>query len=340
MKLRVGIIGCGYIIDSHVAALRKIRDVEVVAVCDLNKELANQTAIKYGIDKSYSDFSELLKEKPDIVHITTPPRTHLLLALQAIEAGCHVLIEKPLALTIDDADKMIEAARKSKVYLSVVHNFLFLPVLIKAKKLMQSSQIGELVEMEIVVTQKNTHFVLDPLHWCHQLPGGIFGEILPHPLYFAEAFIDDLRVVNANSLKLSTYEWLKADEVRIMLEGSTCTASVMCSLNIPGTWFINFIGTKGYLHVSITKGAVIVSHYPSQKLFTKGLDNLWTTYQWMNATICGAIEYIFNLYRDDGHYYLIKEFIDAVRKGCDVPVSLESARNVTRLYQEATNSIP
>ena len=66
MKLRVAIVGCGCIIDKHVAALRKIEDVKLVAVCDLNKELANQAALKYRIDKFYSDFSELLfKEKPD-----------------------------------------------------------------------------------------------------------------------------------------------------------------------------------------------------------------------------------------------------------------------------------
>jgi len=339
MKLRVGIVGCGHIIDKHVAALRKIKDVKLVAACDLNKELANQAALKYGIDKSYSDFSELLfKEKPDIVHVVTPPQTHMLLSIQAMEAGCHVLVEKPLALSIDDADKMIESARKNNVILSVVHNNLFMPAVIKAKSLIQSSKIGELLEMQIVLTGKHIHKILDPLHWYHQLPGGVFGETLPHPLYIAESFLGDLRIVKVNSLKFSTHEWLKADEVRIMLENSTCTASVTCSLNVPSIWFINFIGTKGYLHVSIARGVAII-HFPADRFFAKGLDNLWTSCQWTNDTICVAIKHIFNRYHD-GHYHIIKRFVDALQKGDEPAVSLETARKVTKLYQEVTNLIP
>lgn len=232
MSLRVGIIGCGRVTDSHIAALRSIRDVKLVGVCDLNRELAEQTALNYGIGRFYTDFSELLfNEKPDVIHITTPPQTHLPLCVQAMEAGCHVLVEKPLALTVDEVDKMAEAARKNNVGLSVVHNALFVPVVTRVRKLIQSSIIGDLLAMEIIMTGKDTELMRDRSHWCHRMQGGIFGELLPHPLYLAEAFINDLRVVKVSSLKVGTYEWLPVDEVRIMLEGSACTASVVCSLD-------------------------------------------------------------------------------------------------------------
>jgi predicted dehydrogenase len=241
-------------------------------------------------------------------------------------------------LTVGDADKLIEAARKNNVSLSVVHNALFMPAVSKAKTIIQSSKIGELREMQIQQSWRDTDAILDRTHWCHQLPGGIFGEMLPHSLYLAEAFLDDLRLVKVNSLKLGTHEWIKADEVRIMLESSTCAASVTCSVNVPTIMFINFIGTKGFLHVSITRAATI-SHFPSGKFITQGLDNLWTSFQWVNETISVAIKHIFNQYHD-GHYYVIKKYIDALKKGNDLPVSLETARKVTKLYQEVTNSIP
>jgi len=338
MALRVGIVGCGRVMDSHIAALKKIKDVKLAAVCDLNEELAKQAASSYSIDRFYTDFSELLKEKPDIIHITTPPQTHLPLSVQAMEAGCHVLIEKPLALTVDDVDKMAEAAGKNNVCLSAVHNALFVPVIARVKKLIQSSIIGELLQVEVIMTGKDTELMLNRSHWCHRMQGGIFGELLPHPLYLAEAFIDDLRVVKVNSLKFGTYEWLEVDEVRIMLEGGNCTASIVCSLNVPDIYCVNFIGTKGYLHVPVSRGA-ITSHFPSDNLFIKGWGNVRTSCQWINATIGMAIMHMFNQ-SHDGHYYLIKEFVDAVRKGGEPPVSLESARNVTKLYQEVTNLIP
>lgn len=339
MKLRIGIIGCGRIADFHIAALKRIREVELAAVCDLSEDLAHQMALRHGISRYYLDFSELLyAEKPDIIHITTPPKTHLPLGIQAMEAGCHVLFEKPLALTVEDIDKLAEAATRNKVNLSVVHNVLFLPAMNKAMTMIKSSLIGDLVEMQIIQTEKDTKMILDRAHWCHQLPGGIFGELIPHPLYIAEAFLGDLNLIKVHSRKLGNHEWLKVDELRIMLESNNGTATIICSLNSPNIMFVNFIGTKGCLHVPISRGAVI-KHFPSDKLFSKGLDNLSTSYQWVNATASEAIKHIFNQYHD-GHYYLIKSFIDALQRGHELPVSLEKARKLTKLYQETTDLIP
>jgi hypothetical protein len=141
-----------------------------------------------------------------------------------------------------------------------------------------------------------------------------------------------------NSLKLGTYEWLKADEVRLMLESNKCSASITCSLNIPGIMFINFIGSRGYLHVDVSRGAII-KHKPSDKLFNKGLDNLWTSCQWINATISRSLIHVFNQYHDD-HYYYIKEYVNALLTGQELPVTIETARKITKLYQEATDLIP
>jgi predicted dehydrogenase len=262
------------------------------------------------------------------------------LAIQAMNASCHTLVEKPLALITEDVDKMEEAARKNNVGLSVVHNALFIPAVTRAKYLVQSSKIGKLLEMQIIQTtrDRDKHRILNRAHWCYQMPGGIFGEALPHPLYLAEAFLGDLSLVKVHSQKLGNYEWLKVDEVRILLESSIGTATITCSLNSPDILFLNFTGTKGYLHVAVSSGAII-THFPSDKRFIKGLDNLRASYQWLNATTFAAMNYISGRYHD-GHYYLIKNFVDALQNGHELPVSLEKARKLTRLHQEVTNLIP
>ncbi len=136
--LRVGIVGCGGVAQHHISALLKNKHARLVSVCDANEDLARQMALRFKINNYYHDLSELLlKEQVDVVHITTPPRTHAALSMQAIESGCHVLVEKPMFLNLNEADMAIEAARSNKVMLCAVHNFLFQPVASRARSIVE-----------------------------------------------------------------------------------------------------------------------------------------------------------------------------------------------------------
>ncbi|NLB37482.1 MAG: Gfo/Idh/MocA family oxidoreductase, partial [Clostridiales bacterium] len=106
-KLRVGIIGCGGIANGkHMPALKTINEAEMVAFCDIIEEKAVEAAEKYGIDGStvYTDYKELLKDKSiDVVHVCTPNRSHSFITVDALEAGKHVMCEKPMAKTYAEA---------------------------------------------------------------------------------------------------------------------------------------------------------------------------------------------------------------------------------------------
>ncbi len=107
-KVRSVIIGSGLIAGKkHIPAFRKLRSkTELVAICDLNLAAAKEVADRFGIPRTYSDVGEMLNtEKPDLVDICTPPQTHTRLALEAMRHGCHVLVEKPMALTVADCDQ-------------------------------------------------------------------------------------------------------------------------------------------------------------------------------------------------------------------------------------------
>ena len=121
-KVRVGIIGCGGIANGkHMPSLKKVPEVEMVAFCDLIEERAVKAAKDYGTAdaKVYTDYKELLKDETiDIVHVCTPNRSHSFITIDALEAGKHVMCEKPLALTVKDAEEMwatAEACGKRKV---------------------------------------------------------------------------------------------------------------------------------------------------------------------------------------------------------------------------------
>lgn len=117
-KLQVAVIGCGGIANQkHFPALTSQADkCEIVAFCDIQAERAEKAAEKYGAEgaKVYTDHKELLKDPEiDVVHVCTPNVAHCPITVDAFEAGKHVLCEKPMAATTEDAQKMMDAWRKS-----------------------------------------------------------------------------------------------------------------------------------------------------------------------------------------------------------------------------------
>ena len=112
-KLKVGIIGCGGIANNkHMPSLAKISQVEMVAFCDISIEKAEEAAKKFGTVDAvvYEDYKELLKDKSiDVVHVCTPNRSHSSITVDVLEAGKHVMCEKPMAKTSVEARRMLEA---------------------------------------------------------------------------------------------------------------------------------------------------------------------------------------------------------------------------------------
>ncbi len=128
-ELKVCIIGCGSIaLGKHLASLVKLAPVKLVAFCDLAKERAVDAADKFGIKgaKVYTDYRKLLDvEKPDVVHICTPNISHAEITIAALESGCHVMCEKPMASTSEDARKMVAAAKRTGKKLTIGYQSRF-----------------------------------------------------------------------------------------------------------------------------------------------------------------------------------------------------------------------
>ncbi len=122
-KVRVGIIGCGGIANGkHMPALKTIKEVEMVAFCDIVVERAEKAAEKFGIEGAavYADYKELLADNTiDVVHVCTPNRSHSFITVDALEAGKHVMCEKPMAKTYAEAKKMLEAAERTGKKLTI-----------------------------------------------------------------------------------------------------------------------------------------------------------------------------------------------------------------------------
>ena len=122
-KLRIGIIGCGGIANGkHMPSLKNLPNVDMVAFCDIIEERAQKAKRDYGVPGSrvYTDYKKLLADKSiDVVHVCTPNRSHSFITVDALEAGKHVMCEKPMAINSEEAKKMIDAAKRTGKKLTI-----------------------------------------------------------------------------------------------------------------------------------------------------------------------------------------------------------------------------
>ena len=151
--IRTCIVGCGEIAtQKYLPILGKMGDVATVgAICDLDEKQLEGAAQRFGISKTYTQFDKMIaEEQPDVVVICTPPGTHKFLTVAALSAGANVLVEKPMALTSEDCDEMIDAARQHGKKLGVMHNQLFNPAFMEAGDILSRGEIGKFIGMRIL----------------------------------------------------------------------------------------------------------------------------------------------------------------------------------------------
>ena len=146
--LKVGIIGTGVIFDLNVLGYLNRADVEITCLCNRTIEKAKQKVKKFSLNKNipiYSDYKEMLdKEDLDIVEILLPHHLHNVATVYAAQNEIKgISVQKPMALTLEEADKMIEACKQSGSILSIYENFIFAPHIMKAKELLDSDYIGD-----------------------------------------------------------------------------------------------------------------------------------------------------------------------------------------------------
>jgi len=143
MSLKVGVVGLG-MGRYHVEAYRAHPEAEVVAICDVNEERLRQVGEQYGVARRYTDYRKMLEEEElDIVSVATPNVLHKPITVAALEAGCHVLCEKPLAMNAREAEQMVETARRTGRRLMVNFSYRFNPVSRALKDQVEKGVLGE-----------------------------------------------------------------------------------------------------------------------------------------------------------------------------------------------------
>jgi len=198
-KLRVCIVGTGNISKRHLEAWKKQEDAEIVAACDISKAVVKEYAKTHGIPNWFTDYAEALRmEEVDACSICTPAGTHADISVCAAENGKHILCEKPMALSLADCDRMIEAARSNKVKFQIGQMERFSKQTARLRELITGGAIGR----PVLVVQCNAGFNPQPVFHSKSGNGGPIVDGCVH------AF-DSWRVI------------FDADPVRVMARGHT-----------------------------------------------------------------------------------------------------------------------
>jgi UDP-N-acetyl-2-amino-2-deoxyglucuronate dehydrogenase len=192
-KIKTGIIGCGKVADLHALALKNIGNSSFLAVCDRNEKKLHAFASKYNV-KAYTSVTEMvIKEKLDMVTVCTPHPVHKTPTVEAINAGANVLIEKPLASSLQDCDIMIETAGKTGKTIGVVSQRRFYPPCLRMKEAIDKGKIGKpmLGTVSMFGWRNQQYYESDPWRgtWMGE-GGGVLVNQAPHQIDLLQWFMD------------------------------------------------------------------------------------------------------------------------------------------------------
>ncbi|RLE66429.1 MAG: hypothetical protein DRJ47_02480 [Thermoprotei archaeon] len=267
-RLRFGVIGVGIQGEKHVKILSTHPLVEVVSICDVNPERLKEVSQKYGINKTYIDYEEMLaKERLDAVVVATPDHLHLKPVISALENGINVLLEKPMATKLDDALKMAEEAKKRGLLLYINFSNRFNPPFAIAHKKFREGELGK--PLYAYFRLSDTIYVpTKMLSWASK--SSVVFFLMSHTTDLARwIFNDEVRKVRAyahyevlESLGIRTPDYVTAvlefrKGGRVVLESSWILPETLPSIV---DFNMEIIGTRGAIYINNTFQSIAVAN--------------------------------------------------------------------------------
>ena len=338
---RVALVGCGKVAGIHAAALASLPEAEFVAACDISADRASAFAAKYGV-KPFTDLGTLLRDaRPDAVIIGTPHPLHAEAAVQAAEAGVHVLVEKPLAANLADCDAMLAAARKSGVTLGCISQRRFYEPVQRMKRAIDAGKIGKpALGVFIQYSWRDAaYYASDPWRgkWDTE-GGGVLVNQSPHQLDILLWLMGPASEVSGCWANLN-HPTVEVDDTAVatIRFANGGLGSIVTSLSQkPGIYTkVHIHGTSGAsVGVETDRGATFIAGV--SEIAEPPLTDLWTVpgeekslseFQSEDRTAFASVN-------ATNHYHAlqIRDFLQAIRDGRPPLVTGEDGRAVVELF--------
>ncbi len=248
---RAGLVGAGSIAEHHLAALRRLPRVELVGVADIDEARARGFAERLGTH-AYPSLAALREAGADVIHVLTPPDTHARVAAEALEAGCHVLVEKPLSTSVEDCQRLQALAERKALLASVDHSLLFDPQVARAIDLVRAGKLGRIVSVDILRGSAYPPWRGGPLPPQYRSAAYPFRDLGVHAFYLLEAFLGPIEDVSAAWQSKGGDRNLAYDEWRALVRCRDGLGQFQLSWNVrPMQSLIIVQGTRGVLRIDL-----------------------------------------------------------------------------------------
>jgi nucleoside-diphosphate-sugar epimerase/predicted dehydrogenase len=261
-------------------------------------------------------------EAPDVVHVLTPPKSHAQIATDAMTLGCHTLVEKPMALEMEEAERMVGVARETGKRLAVCEIYHYDPVIQKAKALLEKGAIGDLIHVEsywFADVRGSTNAYAKKggdTGWGYSLPGSVFANFIDHPVYLQREFVGDITEVQTNSFMFGDNPFVPYDELRITLLGKNRMGYIVASLNgKPRMNILRLYGTEGAITADMSNLSLTVARNRGLPSFLlKGINNFSNSYELVRDTFVTTAAILNKSIKPrQGLRTLIKTYYDCIR---------------------------
>lgn len=335
--LKIAIVGCGKIADSHAFQIQRIKGCEIVAICDKEELMAKQLYDRFPIKKYYSDLNTLLDEsQPDVVHITTPPQSHFAIAKQCIQRGCHLFIEKPFTIDTAEAEELMAMAKEYGCKLTVGHDAQFSDVSIRMRELVKTGYLGGAplhlesywcYDLGDAVYAKA--LLSDKQHWARTLPGGLLHNIINHGVSkIAEFIVSDNPNIIAHGFVSPFLRGIGedkiVDELRVIIsEDQGTTAYFTFSSQIkPSVHQFRIYGPKNGLMLDEDKRILVKLPGGNYKSYAEHFIPPITIAGQYIANFAHNMKLFLksDFHMDAGKKYLFEAFYKSITDGTPVPI--------------------
>lgn len=356
--IKAAIVGCGKMADQHASQIRRIDNAKLVAACDAEPLMARQMAERLDVPAWFTDVDAMLSSaRPDIVHVTTPPQSHLEIGKKCIEAGASVYVEKPFTLNTADALELIAAADRKGVKLTVGHNGQFTHAMVKMRQLVADGYLGgRAVHIESLYCYElgdpayAKALLGDSQHWVRKLPGSLLQNIMSHGVSrIAEFLTGDNAVVLAHGFTSPFLQQIGhsdiLDELRLIVtdENATTAYFTFSSQICPSQHQLRVYGPRRSLLVDDDHQVVLqledkqyksyVRYFVPPANFARQYVGNLARNMWRFA------KNDFHLPYDAGLRRLIRSFYRSVSDGAPLPIPYREILLTSRIMDAAFDQI-
>src|SRR6266540_1866250 len=258
---RVAIVGCGAISQAHLRAIRAATDppITIAGLYDREVRVAAQRAQEYGVDHLYGSWEKVLGDtSADVIDILLPHDAHCRFAVEALAAGHHVVVEKPMATSLDECNRMIAAAQQAGKRLHPIHNRIYDPATDAAKQFIDEGHIGEVFLAQTVGLEPPQTVSVRPWLGTKAGGGGVLLAQAVHPAYVLRWILGDLAEVACFTGQKKVLDMTAEDTAVALLRfqsGALAEMTGTFSLNVgPYEHGITFYGPDGFVEIHSRRG--------------------------------------------------------------------------------------